>query len=185
MVQTKLYTADDLWELSRDGKRRELVNGVIVEMSPAGDEHGVLSLEIGSLIRNHVRANSLPGYPVGAESGFFLKRNPDLVRAPDAAYISKAKVPGGLTGKYYTASPDLAVAVVSPDDAASEVHNKVREHLDAGTELVWLLYADSRTVSVNTATGARTLTENDVLDGGSVLPGFSISVRKLFACLDG
>jgi Uma2 family endonuclease len=40
-VQEKLYTADDLWDISHqdDEKRYELDEGVLVEMSPTGDTH--------------------------------------------------------------------------------------------------------------------------------------------------
>jgi hypothetical protein len=58
-VQEKLYTAADLRELSRDGRRRGLVKGVIVELSPTGDVHGVVAAWVGHLILAHVDAHDL------------------------------------------------------------------------------------------------------------------------------
>ena len=185
VVQEKLYTADDLLAMSRDGVRRELVQGEIREMTPTGDVHTILAAEIGCLIRHHVKMHQLEGYVAAADGGFVLASDPDTVRSPDAAYISKARLAGPLSGRYFPAAPDLAVEIVSPGDIASEVHEKVLEYLKAGTLLVWVIYPTSRTVAVHTAAGARTLDEDGALEGGDVLPGLRLSIREMFACLEG
>jgi Uma2 family endonuclease len=178
-VQEKLYTVDDLWKLSHEDKRFELSRGALVQMSPTGDEHGIVALWLGSLIVIYVDAHDL-GQVFGAETGFALVRNPDTVRAPDVAFVSKARLKP-LTGKYYEGAPDLAVEVVSPTDAASNIRRKVTEFLQAGTRLVWVTYPDGKYIDVyRPGLKVEILQVDDTLDGGDVLPGFRLPVREVF-----
>lgn len=182
VIQTQLLTADDLWELSHrlgDQKRLELVRGEILEMVPPGGEHGEVTFEIGRRIGNLVKERKL-GRVTAAETGYILFSDPYTVRAPDVGFVSSARTSERLPKGYIPFAPDLAVEVISPGDTAGEVHEKVLEFLRAGTCLVWVLYPESRTVVVHTSDSAHTLTEQDTLDGGDMLPGFSVSVRELF-----
>src|SRR5215467_2104485 len=179
-TQEKLYTADDLWELSQDeNKHFELIRGVLVEMSPANELHGELTLEIGALIRNCVRANDL-GRVYAAETGFELFKDPDTVLAPDVAFISKARVKPR-TEKFGAVAPDLVVEVVSPSNSKSELHEKIQLYFEAGTRRVWVIYPRARTVYVyRSAKDVTILDINDTLEGEDVLPGFSVRLRDLF-----
>ena len=73
--------------------------------------------------------------------------------------------------------------VVSEGNTAGEMAQKRSEYFESGSRLVWFVYPKSRTIVVFEAPGAdagRTLGEGDVLDGGTVLPGFSIPVTEVF-----
>jgi Uma2 family endonuclease len=178
---TRLMTADELWALPRDHMRHELIRGELHTMPPAGFEHGAVELNLTTPLDVYVRANQL-GRVVGAETGFLLATNPDTVRAPDIGFVSQNRIPvSGLTRRYWPGAPNLAVEVISPNDTYNEVDDKVEEWLNAGTELVWVVNPRRRTVTVYRA-GANpvVLTANDVLDGGSVVPGFSIRVSEIF-----
>jgi Uma2 family endonuclease len=88
-IQQKVYTADDLWELSHragDGKRFEVLNGELIEMSPTGETHGLVTMTLGAMIFNFVDTNNL-GEVLAAETGFQLTDDPDSVLAPDIAFI--------------------------------------------------------------------------------------------------
>jgi Uma2 family endonuclease len=62
---------------------------------------------------------------------------------------------------------------------------KRQDYFAAGVHLVWEIDPDARTVSVYTSpTAIVILTVADTLDGGAVLPGFTLAVRDLFAELD-
>jgi Uma2 family endonuclease len=76
----------------------------------------------------------------------------------------------------------LAVEVVSPTDYAEDLLAKVHEYLRAGAELVWVVFPRLRQLHAYTAvtTPARLFTEADTLDGGAVLPGFSVAMAGLF-----
>ncbi len=185
VARERLHTAADLLALSRrDDVRRELVRGEIREMTPTGDVHAILAAHIARLIGNHVWEKGPEGYVSGADGGFILATDPDTVRAPDVAYVSRARLPGPLTGGYFPVAPDLAVEVMSPGDTATEIHEKTLEYLRAGTRLVWVVYPKTRTVVTHTPEGARTLDESGTLEGGEVLPGFSLPVRQVFAPLE-
>ncbi len=181
-VQLRLYTASDLWEMSHradDRERLELVRGEIHTMTPSGGRHGEVAIEVGALIRAHVKGNRL-GRVTGAETGYILSTNPDTVRAPDVGFVSSARAPEPLPDEFVPYAPDLAVEVVSPYDTATKIHQEVAEYLRAETRLVWVLYPESKTIVIHTPSGARTLTEQDILDGSDVLPGFSVPVREMF-----
>ncbi len=183
VIQERLYTADDLWELSHnseDGTRYELDEGVLIEMSPAGDTHGELAAWILYLLMAYVVANDL-GIITAAETGYTLQKDPAIVNAPDVGFLSKARLTAR-TGKYYSVAPDLAVEVVSPNDKAREVRRKVNKYLQFGTRLVWVVYPEDRLIDVYRPNHDPLSIEiAGVLDGYDVLPGLSLPVREVFA----
>lgn len=175
-------TAEELPFVQDEGCRTELVDGEVVRMAPAGGEHGEVTHNVGLLLGVHVKARHL-GRMVGAETGFLLRREPDLVRAPDVAFIARRRIPpGGLPKGYIPFAPDLAVEVVSPNDTAEYVQRKVHDWLREGTRLLWLVYPGLAQVVIH-APGqpVRTLGPDDELDGGDVVPGFSCRVAEILA----
>jgi Uma2 family endonuclease len=184
-VHEKLYTAADLLELSAadDTRRYELVKGVPVEILPTQRPHNALTVELLRLLANHVRAGKL-GEIGGPDAGFVLTHNPDTVRSPDVSFVSKGRLTPMEDG-YYSIAPDLAVEVVSPANSKTEIHEKVVEYFQAGTQLVWVVYPKSRAIYVYQAPNKITVLSGDeTLDGGDVLPGFSVNVHDIFAVLD-
>jgi Uma2 family endonuclease len=183
MVQTGTrMTAEELLRLPDDGKRYELVAGELHAMPPAGGEHGFIggraSRRIGRFLDEHP---DVGGEICTSDTGFRLARNPDTVRAPDAAYVSAERLPMALVRGYPEMAPDLVVEVVSPSDTASEVQAKVGEWLRAGSRLVWVLYPATRTAMTYQPDGAaRVLHADDTLTGEPVLPGFACRVGELF-----
>lgn len=176
-----LLTAEDLLRLPTIDRRYELVRGELLEAPLAGGGHGSVAMAIGSLLYNYVRANQL-GKTFAAETGFILRRNPDTVRAPDAAFVASGRLPEGeLPTRYLELAPDLVVEVVSPSDRNPEVRDKVEDWLEAGTRLVWVIYPDTRSVAVyRSLEEFENLLVEDSLDGGQVVPGFSCQIRELF-----
>ena len=150
-------------------------------MTPAGSEHGKIAASVAILLGSHVRARKL-GEVLAAETGFLIARNPDTVRAPDAAFISKDHVPpGGLPKGYAPFAPDIAVEVLSPSDSLLDVEEKIEQWLKAGTALVWVVNPRGRTVTVHrSGRDPRVLRESDALTGEDVCPGFSVQVGELF-----
>ena len=89
---TQILTADDLWRLPNDHMRHELVRGELRTMAPAGGEHGFIGMQLSAQLANYVRQHKL-GAVFASETGFVLTHNPDTVRAPDAAFVSTARIP--------------------------------------------------------------------------------------------
>src|SRR5262249_1774319 len=81
--------------------------------------------------------------------------------------------------------PDLAIEVLSPSNTAEEMQRKLHDFFNSGSRLVWYVDPRARTVSVYTSSDHFTvLHEGQDLDGGDVLPGFTLPLSKLFAELD-
>ena len=182
VAQTQLMTADELLALPDDGYRYELVRGELRKMAPAGSEHGKLSVKITLSLGNYVVAHNLGGV-YAAETGFLIGSDPDLVRAPDLAFVRRERddAAGSVPG-YFPGPPDLAVEVISPHDRYTEVEEKVADWLAAGVQLVILVNPRNRSVTLR-APGQPPviLTDQDTLDGGAVIPGWQMPVRDIFA----
>ena len=133
-------------------------------------------------LMNHVAANNL-GEVFIAEAGFLLASEPDHVRAPDAAFVRRQRVEEvGVVDGFWPGPPDLAVEVISPHDRYSEVEEKVTDWLEAGALMVIVIDPRRRTASVRLPGQAPVnLAEGDSLDGGDVVPGWSMPVADIFA----
>ena len=176
-----LVTAEELLELPDDGHRYELVDGELRVLSPAGFDHGVVAMEIGARLDEFVRARRL-GRVVAAGTGFRLARDPDTVRAPDAAFVAADRLPPrDQRQAFLELPPDLAVEVVSPNDRAVEVTEQAFAWLAAGASLVWVVYPAQRLVAVYSPDGSVVhRREGDEPDGGAVLPDFRLPVAEIF-----
>jgi Uma2 family endonuclease len=178
----RLMTAADLMHLPDDGYRYELEEGKLIRMPPPGPLASIVALTIARLIGNFVAEFRL-GVVGGADFGFQLARDPDTVRAPDAAFYRADRLPaGGIPATYWELAPDLAVEVLSPSDRRGKVLKKVGEYLDAGARLVWVIDPVRRTAVVYRPEGEPTILGADgVLDGEDVLPGFALPLADVWA----
>lgn len=108
--------------------------------------------------------------------------HPRHYRKPDGSFISKGRLTGAeLNEPHSNVAPDLAIEVISPSDLGSDIEDKIREYFDAGVRVVWVVYPKTRSVHVIQDDGrSARLTESQTLDGGDVLPGFTLPVREIF-----
>jgi Uma2 family endonuclease len=164
-----------------DGVRRELVRGELREMSPAGSRHGRIGAKILSRLQAHAEARGL-GEVYNSDTGFLLSSNPDTVRAPDVGFVSRERADRvGDVEEFWPGAPDLAIEVVSPGDSFTDVDEKVSEYLDAGCRMVVVVNPRRRAATVyRSRSDIVLLAENDVLDGGEVVPGWKLPLGELF-----
>lgn len=181
-TQAQTVTAEQLLRMPDDGFRYELVRGELRKMAPAGHAHGRITVRLTWRLAQHVEAHDL-GVVYAAETGFLLAVDPDVVRAPDVAFVRKERVALAAEARgYFPAAPDLAVEVISPGDTYAEVEEKVMVWLEAGTGMVLAVDARTRTVTRYRGLGDITiLTEKDVIDGEEIVPGWTMPVADLFA----
>lgn len=168
-----------------DGIAYELVDGDLVERN-MGLESSEIAGRIIVLIGLFLRSRALGRlFPPDAGYQCFLD-DPNKVLRPDASFIRSGRLPGDKTPKGWgRIAPDLVVEVVSPNDIADDVEEKVTVWLNAGVALVWVVYPSTRTVRVHRPRSSpqgrvSDLTDADTLSGEDVLPGFSCAVREIF-----
>ena len=177
-----MWTAGELWDMPEvPGKRFELVDGEVIEVSPGNIRHGLIATRLSGVLDDFARQHDL-GLVIGDNVGYVLRRDPDHVRAPDVSFIARESVPeGDDLDRFAEGPPTLAVEIISPNDRADDIHAKVQEYLEAGTRQVWVLWPRRQSVSVYSPDGdTRELSPDAQLDGGDVLPGFSVRVADLF-----
>ena len=179
--QTRTITADELFRMRDDGFRYELVAGKLRKTAHAGALHGVIGSRLAAAIGVHVDQHRL-GVAFGADTGFKLARDPDTVRAPDVAFVSRARIPAsGIPTGYWSGPPDLAVEVLSPTDVRSEIVEKIAEYLQSGVRQVWFVDPTTRRLTIHRPSAApEIIGEADELSGGDLLPGFRYPLSRLF-----
>ena len=176
---TGSVTIDEFARIPDDDFKYELVSGVVHRMNPVGGLHGVIVARVVSALLDWAEEHHAGA--VMTETGFVLTTGPDTVRAPDVSFVRRERFPaGGLPTSFWNGAPDLAVEVLSPDDRSADVAAKVREYLSHGVMLVWVVDPSARTVTVHSAAAPMTLTRHQLLEGGTVLPGFEVPVSRLF-----
>ena len=178
-LTTHLMTAEDLAKLNDWSHRYELIKGELLTMSPAGDEHGAVTINLSILLGVYVKANNL-GVLRSADTGFKLETNPDTVLAPDVAFIASARAGTRVSG-FRSGPPDLAVEVISPGDTQREVERKTALWLELGAISVWNVNPKKRTVEVNRANGEKRLFHEDDELVDDTVPGFRLKVSEIFA----
>lgn len=174
-------TAGELLSLPDDGIRRELIRGELRQMAPAGFRHGHVAGRIHNRLGPFVEEHAL-GIVCAAETGFRLATDPDTLRAPDVAFVSRERLAeAGEPDGFFPGAPDLAVEVVSPNDSYRDLHEKVLGWLRAGARMAIVADPASRTVTVYRPGGeAEVLTADDTLDGDDVVPGWRVLVGEFF-----
>ncbi len=180
-ITTPPVTAEQLYDMPDDDLRRELVQGEIITMNPAGFGHGHISATLAQTFGKLCR-NAPFGGGRRRGNGLCSARNPDTVRAPDAAFVRQQRVEVATAlQKFFPGPPDLAVEVISPDDRPHDIDAKVKDWLSHGTVLVWLVDPRRRTVTVHSSSAETcVMGEQDFLEAPDLLPGLRLNVAEIF-----
>jgi Uma2 family endonuclease len=154
----------------------ELINGEIVEKMPT-EEHGRIVINIGAAIRIFLKQHQVGR--VGAEIWYKLPADRYNARMPDLS-VNSGHRPVVRQGSVLQ-MPELAVEIKSPTDSIKQMGGKAHYYLANGARLVWLVFPNKRYVEVYQLDGeVEVLFGDDLLDGGDVLPGFTMSVADVF-----
>ena len=189
MTSAALMTADELLAYPAPDQRVELVRGRLLVCEPPGSRHGEIEVSVVVALRMYLTrdrdargAERTRGRLVCGDAGFWLSHDPDTVRAPDAAYISRERYDGALPDGYAEFAPDLVVEVRSPSDRPGAVLAKIGDWLEAGARVVWVIDPRTRQVALYRDDGAHNLLGgDDVLREELLLPGFALPLVELFA----
>jgi len=178
-IRTKTDTAHYEAFLARpenSDRRFELIDGEIVEKMPT-QLHAYIIQMLSGFLFVYLRQNPI-GYAL-IEARYRPPNTTDNDLIPDLSFISKghgALVQSG-PALYL---PDLAVEAQSDGQSDQFMLAKAQRYLNSGSRLVWLIYSTQQRIEVITPADRQLLTINDRLDGGAVLPNFSIRVGDLF-----
>ena len=153
----------------------ELIGGEIITVV-SNNYSSIVAMVIGGLVSVHVYQNKL-GYVRGADGGYQVG---DERYMPDVGYISKSRQPHPSEETYNLQSPDLAIEVISPTDSARQIRVKVANYV-AHDVVVWIFDPENEQVEVyQPHSSPKILSDDDILDGGTVLPNFKAIVKDLF-----
>jgi Uma2 family endonuclease len=178
-------TEADALRLSEVNNFCELVYGTLVE-KPMGAPEGFFTAQLLMLLGFFAKSAGNLGHFYGPDT--LVRFSEDAVRLPDISFFKWDRYPNRKRPNtpIFDVIPNLAIEVLSPSNTRKELALKKKEYFKAGVELMWIIDIDKRTVQVYTSLEdpGVLLQESDTLTGGNVLPGFSITLPEMFACLD-
>jgi len=180
-VTKKVWTDEEFIALPDDGNRYEVVNGELVVMGAAGAKHGYYVSLIHIILGNYVRSQKI-GFTFDSDTSF--KMASGNRRSPDCSFFSRDRIKslGGIPKGYIEGSPDLAVEILSPGNTVEEMHEKIVEYFENGSRLVWIIHPDEQYILVyHQPQPDQFKRPGDILDGGDVLPGFTLDLSEFFA----
>lgn len=154
--------------------------GEFIIMAPAGGESGNWNANLTAdlVIWNR---NTKTGKVFDSSTGYILPNGAE--RSPDASWVELSrweKISPAERKKFLPFCPDFVIELRSATDRLSAVQQKMREFIDNGTKLGWLIDPQSRRVEVY-----RPGQEVDILDnpasisGDPLLPGFTLDLTAI------
>jgi Uma2 family endonuclease len=153
----------------------EYIGGEVVEVVSSA-RSSKIALRIGYFIIGYLLQHDI-GHATGADGGYRVGIERYI---PDVGFISRARLPDLPDLSYIPQAPDLAVEVLSPSNSEKDMRTKVVNYLSVGT-VVWVVDPEFKLVEVyQPSQPVKKVRLDDTLDGGEVLPGFTVAVKDLF-----
>jgi Uma2 family endonuclease len=182
--EKSLMTVGEFYEFVNQPENQarsfELVRGEVIEVSRPRRVHCCICANVTFRLESDTRKKR-KGYVVCNDTGVVLEHDPDTVRGPDIAYFEDAERWEDLPEKWGVTVPRLIVEIISPNDGAQYINDKIGDYLRNGVEVIWVIDPDSKRINVYSKNeGVKTLTEKDTITGGKVLPGFRCKVTGFF-----
>lgn len=172
----------------------ELIDGERIPKMPNVVGHNQASRSLFRPLDRHTQEKQLG--EAFYETPFVLSHTSNWVtgsRIPDVSYFSGDRLNAykdsnpDWKDKPFTLVPDLVAEVVSPNDNLSELDEKVDRYLLDGVQAVWVIDPQRKKVFIHVLTSrdpftkqTTSLKSGDTLSGGEIIPGFEMSVAKIF-----
>ncbi len=180
-VQKQLVTIEDFEQFialpENSDRLFELIDGEIVEKMST-EEHGIIAAKIVAEFVFYLKTNPIGRAGVEVRHRISEDRRNDLI--PDVSFISSERALAVTKKGAVPLMPDLVVEIKSPDDSPLKMREKALYYLKNGSRMVILTFPDRRQLEVHTEESVITLGIDDTLDGGDVLPGFTLPVKDIF-----
>lgn len=164
----------------RDLKFERTASGDLIIMSPTGGSTGDRNAELTFQLRAWSRRNCL-GKSFDSSTGFKLPNGAN--RSPDASWVRMDRW-NALTPeqqeKFVPLCPDFVVELMFPSDTLADVQQKMREYLDTGAQLGWLINRKQKQVEIyRSGQPVEVLDTPTTLSGEEVLPGFVLNLAEI------
>jgi Uma2 family endonuclease len=162
-------------EMNPELRVERSAQGQLIIMAPTGSGTGRRNSEIHTEIAIWNRSKKL-GYTFDSSTGFKLSNGAE--RSPDTAWVQKDRW-DALTEdeqeKFAPITPDFVIELRSKGQSLGELREKMQEYMDCGCRLGWLIDPQYRRTYVYAENGdIQTLSFNDKLSGGEVMPGLEV-----------
>ncbi len=182
--EKSLMTVDEFYDFvnrpENQARSFELVRGEVIEVSRPRRSHSIVCGNAARMLGNFTFRKK-KGYIATNDTGVVLDRDPDTVRSPDLTYFEDVERWEDVPEKWGDTVPRLIVEVLSPNDGAQYINDKIMDFLRSGVEVVWVIDPDSKRVAIYSKNeGVKSLTEKDSITGGAVLPGCRCKVADFF-----
>jgi len=156
--------------------------GELIVNPPTGGESGSRNLSISTQLGNWCEANEDLGEGFDSSTGFILPNGARF--SPDASWVSRTRWEA-LTPKqrkgFVPLCPDFVVELRSASDSLSTLQTKMREYIDNGARLGWLIDPQNRQVEIYRQQAEVEILINPAeLSGEDVLPGFVLNLRRVW-----
>ena len=167
---------------NRDLKLERNARGELIVNPPTGWETGQRNLSISGQLYRWYEENENLGKAFDSSTGFILPNG--ATRSPDACWVSQERwdaLNAEQKGTFANICPDFVVELRSSSDKLESLQAKMREYIDNGAKLGWLLDPQPRRVEIYRPGSAVEVLENpDSLSGNKVLPGFVLNLRRVW-----
>ncbi|AFY55389.1 hypothetical protein Riv7116_2894 [Rivularia sp. PCC 7116] len=167
---------------NRDLKLERNARGELIVNPPTGWETGQRNLSISGQLYRWYEENENLGKAFDSSTGFILPNG--ATRSPDACWVSQERwdaLNAEQKGTFANICPDFVVELRSSSDKLESLQAKMKEYIDNGAKLGWLLDPQSRRVEIYRPGSAVEVLENpDSLSGDKVLPGFVLNLRRVW-----
>ena len=175
--QRQPITAEDLAAPGMPEKFVELVEGELIEMTPAGRRHNKIAYRLHRIFDTFCMSRPDLDF-AGDNDGFLIQRNPDTLLSPDAC-LFRARPDTGATWLEF--APEIVVEVISPSNNEAEMMLKRQRCFAAGTEQFWLIFPDERKLVIHHRDNRIiTLTGDACIEGEGIAAGLKIELAEIF-----
>ncbi|MGK7959729.1 Uma2 family endonuclease [Crocosphaera sp.] len=155
--------------------------GQLIIMSPTGSETGKFNISLAAQVWNWNNQTKL-GVAFDSSTGFKLSNG--AVRSPDVSWLSLAKWKGlskQQQRKFASIAPDFVIELMSPTDELNELQNKMKEYMNCGVQLGWLINPDQKQVEIyRQQENPEILNNPQTLSGEQILPNLIVNLQDIF-----
>ena len=166
---------------NRDLRFERTATGELIIMPPTGSETGERNADLTYQLRAWSRQNNL-GKSFDSSTGFKLLNGAE--RSPDASWVKMERW-NALTQaekeRFAPLCPDFVVELMSPSDSMEKTRAKMREYMDNGTRLGWLINRQQQQVEIYRPNReVEIIPSPQSLSGEDVLPGFVLDLAEIW-----